>query len=311
MLNTARIYRGIIFLLLSEFCFTISTIFSKLLTNSSNVSALEVTFSRFFLGLIVASVIVYKNSISLIPNTLSLLIWRGVLNTVAVILFFLASQYTTITNTHMLNMTYPFFIFLFAPLFFRQEKISPFLYLILIVALVGIWLVINPDLNSINKGDVFGLCSGIVSAFAIITLNMARKNDSTMVILFYLMSIGTVLNGLAMLPLFVWPRGSQWFWVLVSGAVGVAGQICITYGYKYITARAGSLVSTSRIIYAVVLGMLIFSEDLTLRIASGGSYDSSFDCGRDLVSETGNRTSDILFGQLFLAATRRVPVGLP
>jgi len=270
MLKTAHIYKGIIFLLLSELCFTISTIFSKLLTNSSDVSALEVTFSRFFLGWIVASIFVSRNSISLVPNKLSLLVWRGVLNTIAVMLFFLASQYTTITNTHMLNMTYPFFIFLFAPLFFRQEKISPFLYLILVAALVGIWLVINPHWNSINKGDLFGLMSGIISAFAIITLNMARKNDSTMVILFYLMSIGTVLNGLAMLPVFVWPRGGQWLLLLASGAIGVAGQICITYGYKYITARAGSLVSSSRILYAVVLGMLIFSEDLTLRIAAGG-----------------------------------------
>jgi len=270
MLKAAHIYRGIIFLMLSELCFTVSTIFSKLLTNTSDISALEVTFSRFFLGWIVASGTVYKNSISLVPHKLSLLVWRGVLNTAAVILFFLASQYTTITNTHMLNMTYPFFIFLFAPLFFRREKISPFLYLILFAALAGIWLVINPDLQPINKGDIFGLLSGIASAFAIITLNLARKNDSTVVILFYLMSIGTVLNGLVMLPVFVWPQGGQWLPLLASAATGVAGQVCITYGYKYISARAGSLVSTSRIFYAVVLGMLIFSEDLTLRIAAGG-----------------------------------------
>lgn len=270
MLKPADLYKGIIFLLLSEFCFTVSTIFSKLLTNMSNISALEVTFSRFFLGLIVFSAIIYKNSISLVPNRLSLLVWRGVLNTLAVILFFLASQYTTITNTHMLNMTYPFFIFLFSPLFFRSEKISAFLYLVLIFALIGIWLVINPSLSSVNKGDVFGLLSGIVAAFAVITLNLARKNDSTPVILFYLMSIGTVLNGLVMLPVFVWPQGNQWLLLLASAAVGVAGQICITYGYKYITARAGGLVSTSRILYAVILGMLVFSEDLTWRIAAGG-----------------------------------------
>lgn len=270
MLKPASLYKGIIFLLLSELCFTVSTIFSKLLTNTSNISALEVTFSRFFLGLIVFSAIICRNSISLVPNRLSLLVWRGVLNTLAVVLFFLASQYTTITNTHMLNMTYPFFIFLFSPLFFRSEKISSFLYLILIFALIGIWLVINPNLSSINKGDVFGLLSGIVAAFAVITLNLARKNDSTPVILFYLMSIGTVLNGLIMLPVFVWPQGGQWLLLLASGAVGVAGQVCITYGYKYITARAGGLVSTSRILYAVVLGMLVFSEDLTWRIAAGG-----------------------------------------
>lgn len=270
MSNINSIYRGMIFILLSEFCFTVSTIFSKLLTNSSNISALEITFARFFLGFFVMSITVYKNSISLAPGKLSLLIWRGLLNTVAVILFFLASQYTTITNTHMLNMTYPFFIFLFSPLFFKTEKVSPWMYLVLFVALIGIWLVINPDWNSVNKGDLFGLLSGIISAFAIITLNLACKNDSPPVILFYLMAIGTVINGLVMLPVFVWPQGRQWLLLLASASVGVLGQICITYGYKYITARAGGLVSTSRILYAVLLGILIFSEDLTLRIAAGG-----------------------------------------
>jgi drug/metabolite transporter (DMT)-like permease len=263
-------YRGIIFLLLAELCFTASTIFSKLLTNSSGISAIEVTFARFFLGLIVVSTIIYKSKMSLIPNKLSLLIWRGVLNTIAVMLFFLASQYTSITNTHMLNMTYPFFIFLFAPLFFRQERIAVFLYLFLVTGMMGIWLVINPNFREINRGDIFGLLSAVVAAFSVITLTMARKNDSTMVILFYLMSIGTVLNGLVMIPVFILPAGREWLLIIVSGLIGVLGQIFITYGYKYISARAGSLISTSRILYAVILGVLVFSEEITLRIAAGG-----------------------------------------
>jgi len=263
-------YRGIIFLLLAELCFTASTIFSKLLTNSSGISAIEVTFARFFLGLIVVAAIIYKSNISLVPNKLSLLIWRGVLNTIAVMLFFLASQYTSITNTHMLNMTYPFFIFLFAPLFFRQERIAVILYLFLVTGMMGIWLVINPNFGDINRGDIFGLLSAVVAAFSVITLTMARKNDSTLIILFYLMSIGTVLNGLVMIPVFILPEGRQWLLIIASGLIGVLGQIFITYGYKYISARAGSLISTSRILYAVILGVLVFSEEITLRIAAGG-----------------------------------------
>jgi drug/metabolite transporter (DMT)-like permease len=263
-------YRGIIFLLLAELCFTASTIFSKLLTNSSGISAIEVTFSRFFLGFIIVSAIIYKNNTPLIANKLSLLIWRGVLNTIAVILFFLASQYTSITNTHMLNMTYPFFIFLFAPLFFRQEQIAAVLYLFLVTGMIGIWLVINPVFKEINRGDIFGFLSAVVAAFAVITLTMARKNDSTMIILFYLMSIGTVLNGLVMIPVFILPAGQEWMLIMASGLIGVLGQIFITYGYKYISARAGSLISTSRILYAVILGVLVFSEEITLRIAAGG-----------------------------------------
>ncbi|MBP7341480.1 MAG: DMT family transporter [Smithellaceae bacterium] len=271
MFKMVHLYRGVIFIMLAELCFTASTVFSKLLTGMSDISALEVTFARFILGLAFASAVVYKSGVSLAPNKLSLLVWRGVLNTIAVILFFLAAQYTTITNTHMLNMTYPFFIFLFAPVFFRREKVSPFLYPLLIIAVAGIWLVINPHFDTLTRGDLFALLSAVAAALAIITLNMARKNDSTVLILFYLMLIGTVVNGLAMLPVFVWPEGSrQWLLLLASGSVGVLGQACITYGYKYITARSGSLVSTSRILYAVALGMMVFGEALTWRVAAGG-----------------------------------------
>ncbi|MFO7570958.1 MAG: DMT family transporter [Smithellaceae bacterium] len=270
MLTHARAYRGILFLLLAELLFTVSTVFSKLLTGTSGISAIEVTFARFFLGLIVIGVMVFKNSVSLVPNRPSLLIWRGVLNTIAVILFFLASHHTTITNTHMLNMTYPFFIFLFAPLFFRGEKISPILYPLLVLALTGVWLVVNPDLGAVKRGEIYGLMSAVFAALSIITLNLARRKDSTMVILFYLMLIGTVLNGIVMLPVFVLPQGGQWALLMASAAVGVAGQVCITYGYRYITARSGSLVSTSRILYAVVLGMIIFGDVMTWRVLAGG-----------------------------------------
>ena len=136
--------------------------------------------------------------------------------------------------------------------------------------MMGIWLVINPNFGEINRGDIFGILSAVVAAFAVITLTMARKNDSTLIILFYLMSIGTGLNGLVMIPVFILPEGRQWLLIIASGLIGVLGQIFITYGYKYISARAGSLISTSRILYAVILGVLVFSEEITLRIAAGG-----------------------------------------
>ncbi len=79
-------------------------------------------------------------------------------------------------------------------IFSRQEQIAIVLYLFLVTGMMGIWLVINTDFKEINRGDIFGLLSAVVAAFAVITLNMARKNDSTMVILFYLMSIGTVFE---------------------------------------------------------------------------------------------------------------------
>jgi len=57
---------------------------------------------------------------------------------------------------------------------------------------------------------------------------------------------------------------------LISGIIGVTGQLLLTSGYKYITARTGSMVSSSRIVFAAIFGFIFFSEPMTLKIVSGG-----------------------------------------
>ncbi len=91
-------------------CFALSTVFTKFVTNSSDIKGVEITFARFFIGFIVVALYVYHEKIPLKPYRISLIIWRGVLNTVAFMLFFTSLQYTTVTNANMLNMTYPVFI---------------------------------------------------------------------------------------------------------------------------------------------------------------------------------------------------------
>lgn len=138
--------------------------------------------------------------------------------------------------------------------------------LFLLIAMTGIYLVIFPDFSNVNKGDLIGLLSGIIAAFAIIWLSMAREYDSTVLIVFYLMAIGTVCNAIMMAPVFVMPKASELPFLLASGAAGLAGQIFLTMGYKNVSAKAGSMVSSSRIIFAAALGFFFFSEALSLRI---------------------------------------------
>jgi drug/metabolite transporter (DMT)-like permease len=115
-----------------------------------------------------------------------------------------------------------------------------------------------------------GLLSGIVAAFAIITLSMARKYDSTIIIVFYLMAIGFLTNGLAMIPVFTMPEGVQYFHLVASGVFGAMGQVLLTMGYKSINAKTGSMISSSRIVFASLLGFFIFAEPMTPLIIVGG-----------------------------------------
>jgi drug/metabolite transporter (DMT)-like permease len=209
-------YKGVFMLLMAELFFASATVFAKLVTNTSDISGIEIASFRFLVGFIASAFTVYKMRIPLKPHKTNLVLWRAFLNTTAVILFFMSVQYTSVTNANMLNMTYPVFIFLFSPLFIKTEKAKPLNYLFLLFTLIGIFLVIHPDFHKINRGDVFGLISGLVGGFSVITLRLARENDSTVLILFYLMGIGLAMNAIIVVPNFIIPHGINICWVLLS-----------------------------------------------------------------------------------------------
>ena len=258
-------------LLLAEFCFASATVFAKFVTESSSIPAIEITFFRFLFGIIFAYTLLRKSKASMVPNNKKFVMWRGILNTIAVILFFTAVKYTTVTNANMLNMTYPIFIFLFMP-FFATEKIKPIQILYLVISIIGVYLVIQPNFNHLLYGDLIGLLSGIVGGVSVITLRKAREKDSTVVIIFYLMIIGTIINGILLLAVFQMPNLVQSAYIILSALLGLGGQIFITSGYKYIEANKGSIISTSRIIFAVILGVLFFNDRLNLELVIGGIF---------------------------------------
>jgi drug/metabolite transporter (DMT)-like permease len=255
--------------MLAELCFSSSTVMVKFISQVSQISVFEITFFRFFLGVIVAFFYLAKERETFKPNKLNLLIWRGILNCSAVVLLYMAAKYTTITNANMINMTYPAFIFLIAP-FINKERSSPVLFIFLILTMIGIFLVVTPTFNKINFGDFIALASGIASALAVCTLKEARKHDDTFIILFYMMGVGAIMNLILIIPNFIWPKGIALAYLLISAVLGVLGQVFITSGYKFITAKSGSLISSSRIIFSVILGVYFFADPLSLKIIGGG-----------------------------------------
>jgi len=262
-------YRGISLLLMAELCFAAAAAFAKAVTNRSDIPAIEITFFRVFLGLIISAILMARTRTSFRPKRVRLVVLRALLSFSALVSFFYSVQHTSLTNANMLNMSYPVFIFLLGPLL-KLRRMPPISWLFLVLAMAGIYLVIFPDFSQVNRGDWIGLLSGIFAAFAIITLSMAREHDSTLLVVFYLMAIGTVCNAVLVIPWFVMPALSDLPFMFASGLVGVAGQVLLTMGYKNVQAKTGSMVSASRIVFAAAIGSVFFSEVLSLRIIFGG-----------------------------------------
>ncbi len=57
-----------------------------------------------------------------------------------------------------------------------------------------------------------------------------------------------------------WPDSQEFFFLFACSAVGVLGQYLLTFGFLYVTAVEGSIISSSRILLAAILGPLFVAD---------------------------------------------------
>ncbi len=260
---------GILLQVFSSLAFALATVFGKMVTDRAAVSSIEVTLFRFVLGSAVMGGYVLAARKPVRPARPDLVVWRALLNFASVVLLFLGAQYSTVTKANMLQMTFPAFVFLIAPRI-NRERTRLGQYVSLALTLVGIWLIVSPDLRQFNPADLIGLASGVTAAFAVAILRESSKFDPSYMILFYLMGMGLAANTLLVAPFFVLPGWGLLVPLLLSALAGFLGQVATTVGFRYVDARTGALASASRIVFAALLGAMLFSEPITLRIALGG-----------------------------------------
>ena len=265
--------KGIFLLLIAELFFALGTVLVKIITADTEITGVELAFLRFLTGFIIISVYVllYKKPVK--PVKPVYVYMRGFFNTLSVIFFFMGVQYSNVIKTNLLNMTYTVFVMMLAPLI-NREKTKNSLFIYLIIIMTGIYLIVIPGhsvsaFSGINKGDIFALLSGITAGFGISSLREARKSNSIHVILLYMFGIGTVIGGILTIGNFIVPTGINLLLTLIMAVISFIGQVFLTFGYKYIDAAPGSLVSSSRIVFAIIFGVTIFSDPLTLRIIIG------------------------------------------
>ncbi len=262
--------RAILLNLFSSVCFAFSTVFSKYAhMNCKELSSFQVSFARFFVGALFMGWFAWRFEKSLKPNRLAWVIARGILNTTAVVALYFALQHTSITKANMLNWTFPVFVFLFSP-YINKERPGPSQYGFLGLTMVGMILVISPDFSAINIGDVAALVSGVIGGAAVSVLRESRKHDDTFIVLFYLMMIGTFLNGILAVPFFILPPLPVGGLILSSALCGFLAQILLTTASRHLEAPIASVLMTSGIVIAGAMGVIFFGEQLTAKILIGG-----------------------------------------
>lgn len=251
-----RTILGVFAVFASAFFFYFSTVVIRWSRLYVEVAPGFFAFVRFVLGFfVVCGVLLYQKKPPKAVNRFHL-INRSFWNTAAVYCFYMGVIHTSVAEANILNMTYPVFIALITFIFVPAERDGKGL-IAAMIAFLGIWLVVSPKGLHLKPESLWGLVSGITAAFAIIFLNLCRRNHDTDTILFYMFGLGTIFTFFLFHKSIFLPSIVEAGFLLACGASGIIGQYLITLGFRYVTAVEGGIISSMRILLAAVLGPYI------------------------------------------------------
>lgn len=243
----------------SAICFYLATAIIEWGQSYVHIDAAFYTFARFVLGFAIVCATMAIQGQRPSCTRVHYIVGRTVTNALAVFCFYKAVDVTTVASANILNMTYPLFVALFSWLFLKGQRDIGALG-IAVFASMGIWLILAPEDTSVQWNQAWGLLSGFFAGMSILYLNLSRQFHDSQTILFYMFGPGALL----ILPflgdsLFV-PGKLELAFLAACSIAGVLGQYLLTYGFLYVTAVEGAVISSSRILLAALLGPLLVAD---------------------------------------------------
>ncbi|XP_063966557.1 solute carrier family 35 member G1-like isoform X2 [Lytechinus pictus] len=262
-------YKGVTLALLSTIILSFATLTVALL--SGRVSSNEVVFAQMFVELLFCLPLAALERVSVIISgkALYLVLFRSIMGSIGTTLAFFAFQVMPIGNAKAIIYTSPVFTGLFSCILLREA--CPALDILLsALTLSGVLLVIQPpfifggEQTSTNiLGPIFCL---IVAAMVGLVFISLRKIGSyrihPIVILIYFSSVGMVMSAVLSSALREWviPRcGRDRILLILTGALQLMAQICLTLALRYEKATTVSLIRTSDVLFTFILDYLFFA----------------------------------------------------
>lgn len=254
-------YLGIIYIILSAFCFAFMFAFVRL---AGDLPTMQKTFFRNFVALWFAVGVLIKNKIPFRVegrNNKTALFVRALAGTLGMIGNFYAIDKLKLSDASMLNKMSPFFAVVFS-IIILKERLKLFQLLTLMGAFGGALFIIKP---SFANADLFpavvGFLGGMGAGLAYSCVRYLGKNGvQGAVIVAFFSGFSCVFTLPFMIVGFEPMSWKQLLFLLGAGASAAGGQFTITAAYSHAPAREISVYDYSQLIFTTTLGYFLFGD---------------------------------------------------
>ncbi|MEW9835405.1 DMT family transporter [Mesorhizobium marinum] len=186
---------------------------------------------------------------------------RAVSGAAASVLSVIAFTTIPLAEVYALIFLAPFFVTLLS-LLVLKEHVGPWRWFAVIAGFVGVLLVVQPGVRELEFGHLASVVVAMLAAASVILMRSLSAQETRTTMLGFLMLYAVLVNAVAMAVTrsFTLPTLEQAAILVVSGVFSAAGNILILRATRF--APANQLASThySQIVWAVILGALIFNE---------------------------------------------------
>lgn len=238
---------------------------------SLQIDPLQVQFLRYLAGLVVMiPFIVRVGPRAYSPNGLVGQLWRGIVHTSGMVLWYMALPHLTLADTTAIGFTGPIFVMIGAVLALGERMLWE-RWVSALVGFAGVLIVVGPKLTATGGYyDLLMLGSApLFAASALITKVLTRRDRPEVIVVWQCITISLFSLPGALLH-WSWPSGGQWLFFLGSGMLGSAGHYCVTRALGAADATATQGVKFLDLLWMTALGFLIFDDRPTLSTLAGG-----------------------------------------
>lgn len=261
--------QGLLWTLVAGLCFVLLNTLSRYLT--TQIDPMQSQFLRYFCGLVVMLPLVWRSGLAAYrPRHIGGQFVRGLVHTAALGLWFVALPHISLADMTALGFTTPIFIMLGAWLFLR-EPMRWERWLAALVGFGGVLIVVGPQLS--GSGGYYSLVmlasSPVFAASFLITKALTRYEKAGVIVLWQSVTVTLLSLPLALLH---WqaPTLAQWVGYLGCGLLGSSAHYCLTRSYGVADISATQSLKFLDLVWATLLGWLVFSDVPTATSLIGG-----------------------------------------
>lgn len=239
------------------------------------IPVLEIVAVRSIVSAIISYADIKRKKIPLFGHNKPLLVARGTVGTFALVCVYYAVITLPLAEATVLQYLHPVFTAVLA-LFFLKEIIQRSTVLCIIISLLGLFVIIQPNLQIDNGVHYpwFSIAAGVLGAFgsavAYVIVKKLTKTDDSSVIIFYFPLVALPISIIMLGDDFVMPSLTALGILILVGIFTQVGQVGLTKALHCADANKATAYAYVQVLFSVFIGWAYFSEVPVLTTVVGG-----------------------------------------